>query len=68
MKDKTLRASCSDCYFRHAALCALLLDEPCPTFRHHTRGALAPPQPVRLTLRPPDEVVQARLVAQSAAA
>jgi hypothetical protein len=68
MKSNTVRTSCSDCYFRHASLCALLLDEPCPTFRHHTRGALAPPQPLRLSPRPLDEVVQPRLVAQTAAA
>jgi hypothetical protein len=68
MKDKVLRASCSDCYFRRAALCALLLDEPCPTFRHHSRGALAPPQPLRMTPRPLEEVVQTRLIAQTAAA
>ena len=68
MNDNTLRASCSDCYFRHAALCALLLDKPCPTFRHYSRGAFAPPQPVRLTPPPLDKVAETRLVTQSAAA
>ena len=25
--------TCDDCYFRRAGLCALVLAEPCPTFR-----------------------------------
>lgn len=68
MKTNTVRTTCSDCYFRHASLCALVLDEPCPTFRHYSRGALAPSQPLRLSSRPLDEVVQTRLVVQTAAA
>ena len=68
MRDNSIRVSCEDCYFRRAALCALRLDEPCPTFRHHTRGAFVAPQPLRLNPRPLDEVVQPRLVAQPAAA
>ncbi len=68
MKDNTPRASCEDCYFRHAALCALLLDEACPTFRHHALGVLAEAKPQRLRPRPLDEVVRPHLVAQPAAA
>jgi hypothetical protein len=68
MKNNAIRVSCNDCYFRCASLCALQLDEPCPTFRHHARGALAPPQSLRLTARPLDEIAQTRLVAQPAAA
>ena len=30
---KLSEASCSDCYFRRAGLCALPGDNPCPTFR-----------------------------------
>jgi hypothetical protein len=43
------RASCEDCYFHRAALCALRLEEACPTFRHHARTTLVRPEPVRVT-------------------
>ena len=42
MSKQTL-VTCEDCYFRRAGLCALPLAEPCPTFRLHSRGSLAPP-------------------------
>jgi hypothetical protein len=40
--------TCDDCYFRRAGLCALVLENPCPTFRAHTKGALTPPPQARL--------------------
>ena len=61
MKDYSTRACCEDCYFRRAELCALRLDEPCPTFRPYTSGALAQPQPLRLAPRPLADVVRAQL-------
>jgi hypothetical protein len=61
MKDYSARASCEDCYFRRAKLCALRPDEPCPTFRPYTIGALAKPQPLRLAPRPLADVVRAQL-------
>lgn len=45
-------ATCNDCYFRSAGLCALLLEAPCPTFRLAKRGSLTPPPQPRLVLRP----------------
>jgi hypothetical protein len=66
--SKAIRVSCEDCYFRRAALCALQLEEPCPTFRHHTRGELAPPLQPRLIPRSLDRVGAHQLVAQHAAA
>ena len=45
---KRIEASCSDCYFRRAGLCALPGNSPCPTFRHATAGALEPPRQPRL--------------------
>ena len=46
-------ASCTDCYFRCAGLCALPGDVPCPTFRL-AKTALAPPQqPQLVPLAPP---------------
>ena len=46
-------ATCNDCYFRRAGLCALLGETPCPTFRAHTRGTLTPPRQPQLVARPP---------------
>jgi hypothetical protein len=62
MKNDSTRARCADCYFRQAALCALRLDEACPTFRPYASGALATTQqPVRLPPRPLADVVRAPL-------
>lgn len=44
-------ATCEDCYFRRAGLCALVLEKPCPTFRAHTKGALSPPRQAPLVPR-----------------
>jgi hypothetical protein len=60
--SKTIQASCEDCYFRRAGLCALSLEAPCPTFRPHGRGSLVPPRQPRLVPRP-----VATLAGQSAA-
>jgi hypothetical protein len=51
--SKRTEATCSDCYFRRAGLCALATEIPCPTFRLASRGSLAPPQQPRLIPRPP---------------
>jgi len=48
---KRPEVSCADCYFRRASLCALVLETPCPTFRHHSRGSLVPPRQPRLVPR-----------------
>lgn len=47
-------ATCSDCYFRRAGLCALPGETACPTFRAVSRGALAlrPPRQPVLVPRP----------------
>ena len=37
-KGKTKCASCKDCYFGANGLCALNLENPCPTFRPADRG------------------------------
>jgi hypothetical protein len=66
--SKLTRVTCDDCYFRRAALCALALEQPCPTFRHHSRGVLVPPRQPRLIPRPLDRVVAEHLVAEHAAA
>jgi len=46
------KATCSDCYFRPAGLCALPGETTCPTFRALTAGRLAPPVQPRLVPRP----------------
>ncbi len=45
-------ATCDDCYFRRAGLCALPGNTPCPTFRAAT-GRLTPPAQPRLVFRAP---------------
>lgn len=51
--SKSTGATCNDCYFRRAGLCALPGETPCPTFRAVSRGALAlqPPRQPRLVPR-----------------
>ena len=39
--SKRAKATCSDCYFRRAGLCALPGETTCPTFRLHTAGRMA---------------------------
>ncbi len=50
--SKRTEATCSDCYFRHAGLCALPGETTCPTFRMATLGSLAPPRQPPLVARP----------------
>jgi hypothetical protein len=50
--SKTGQATCDDCYFRRAGLCALAGDAICPTFRAVKRGALVPPKQPTLVPRP----------------
>jgi hypothetical protein len=52
--SKRKKATCDDCYFRRAALCALTPDSPCPTFRAEMRGRITPPQQPQLVARPLD--------------
>jgi len=55
---KTARcATCNDCFFRQANLCALKQSEPCPTFRPVVKGRMVPP-------RQPQLVPQPQLVAE----
>jgi hypothetical protein len=50
--SKRSKATCNDCYFRSAGLCALPGDAICPTFRLATTGSLAPPRQPQLVPRP----------------
>ncbi len=50
--SKTTKATCDDCYFRRAGLCALSPETPCPTFRAESRGALMRPRQPQLVPRP----------------
>ena len=58
-----VEASCSDCYFRRAGLCALPGEQVCPTFRMATKGALNPPRQPRLVPRPLEPLAQGRVAA-----
>ena len=49
---KRIEVTCDDCFFRKSGLCALLLESPCPTFRHMDRGLLISPKQPRLVPRP----------------
>jgi hypothetical protein len=51
--SKRTTATCSDCYFRRAGLCALPGEEICPTFRTRAVGRLTPPPQPRLVPRTP---------------
>lgn len=50
--SKLTEATCSDCYFRRAGLCALPGETACPTFRAFAKGAMVrPKQPQLVPLR-----------------
>jgi hypothetical protein len=49
---KVRRVTCKDCYFNQSNLCALRLDEPCPTFRPMSRGAMIAPKQAQLVAAP----------------
>jgi hypothetical protein len=49
--SKRGKATCDDCYFRRAGLCALTPETPCPTFRADMRGRLKPDDHPRLVAR-----------------
>lgn len=49
--SKKTKATCNDCYFRCAGLCALPGEDTCPTFRMQA-GRLVPPQQPPLVARP----------------
>jgi hypothetical protein len=50
--SKKTKATCNDCYFRCAGLCALPGEATCPTFRLQAAAGLMPPQQPRLVARP----------------
>jgi hypothetical protein len=49
---KRQKATCDDCYFRRAGLCALPGNATCPTYRAAVDGTLAPPPQPQLVARP----------------
>jgi hypothetical protein len=50
-RESAPKPSCEQCFFRKRNLCALGLDEPCPTFRPDTPRGLVPPRQPSLLLR-----------------
>jgi hypothetical protein len=51
--QKARCVSCNDCFFRKTSLCALDLDEPCPTFRPALKGEMVMPKQARLVEHQP---------------
>ena len=45
------KASCEDCFFRRNLLCALDLEQACPTFRPDHPEGLRPPRQLRFHFR-----------------
>ena len=45
------KPSCEDCFFRRNLLCALALEQPCPTFRPDHPEGLRPPRQLRFHFR-----------------
>jgi hypothetical protein len=52
-RESAPKPSCEQCFFRKRNLCALGLDEPCPTFRPDTPRGLVPPRQPSLLMREP---------------
>jgi len=58
------KISCEDCFFHRHNLCALGLDEPCPTFRPDTPEGLVPPRQPALLMRDGAPAPSAPIAAQ----
>ena len=43
--------TCEECFFARNGLCALELEEPCPTFRPYHPEGLKPPAQLRMVFR-----------------
>jgi len=48
---RTKKPRCQDCFFHQNMLCALGLDEPCPTFRPAHPDGLRPPRQLSFVFR-----------------
>jgi hypothetical protein len=49
--SKGRKVTCEDCYFGRNLLCALALDEACPTFRPDSPDGLRPPAQQQFVFR-----------------
>lgn len=50
-RTATKKPNCKDCYFRCNLLCALELEDACPTFRPDGPDGLRPPRQMRFEFR-----------------
>ena len=48
---RSKKVTCAECFFARNGLCALGLDEPCPTFRPDHPDGLRPPEQLRFVFR-----------------
>jgi hypothetical protein len=49
--QRSKKVTCEDCFFARNGLCALGLEEPCPTFRPYHPEGLRPPEQLRFVFR-----------------
>ena len=58
-RAKGPKPQCEDCYFRCNMLCALALEEACPTFRPDNPEGLRPARQLRFHFRQPGRTTAA---------
>jgi hypothetical protein len=58
-RGKGRKPQCEDCYFRCNMLCALALEEACPTFRPDSPDGLRPARQLRFHFRQPGRTTAA---------
>lgn len=58
--------TCEECFFQRRGLCALALEEPCPTFRPDTPEGLVPPRQPALLIRDSSEDADPSVMVQAA--
>jgi len=51
VKGTSRAVTCEDCFFKRNSLCALALDEACPTFRPDHPDGLQPPRQLAFVFR-----------------
>ena len=57
-RSRDAAVSCDQCFFRARNLCALGINEPCPTFRPNTPEGLVPPRQPALLARSSEHLAE----------
>ena len=50
-RGKGRKVTCDDCFFKRNGLCALVVEQPCATFRPDGPDGLHPPRQMRFVFR-----------------